>query len=255
MSDEQPLKPANILNIVAVNQGHKPLTMENPVAKALSVNETQALLADGVTILDSRSSADFGAGHIAGAINVQLTSSEFEQRVGWMVEDNAQFVLLADSAEDAQAAIFKLAFLALDSQMLGYIKGGVKSWMKAGLPLHTVPQIDIHTLAQKIRIGALQVVDSRTADEWNEGHIAQAHFMPYTAMVRQLSHPAQLPQLDIPLDADVAIICASGQRSSTAISVMLRYGYTNVYNVTGGMKAWKNAGLPMVDAEGVACAI
>ena len=48
-----------------------------------------------------------------------------------------------------------------------------------------------------------------------------------------------------PVD-EVAVICASGVRSSTACSVLLRNGYQNVYNVTGGMSAWNAACLPTV---------
>lgn len=55
--------------------------------------------------------------------------------------------------------------------------------------------------------------------------------------------------------ADLAVICATGKRSSTAISMLLRDGYTKVYNVTGGMKAWENAKLPMVDSQGNVCII
>ncbi|MCA9950158.1 MAG: rhodanese-like domain-containing protein, partial [Anaerolineales bacterium] len=51
----------------------------------------------------------------------------------------------------------------------------------------------------------------------------------------------------------IAVVCASGKRSSTAVSMLLQHGYQRLYNVTGGMEAWQKAGLPMVDADGVAC--
>jgi rhodanese-related sulfurtransferase len=36
---------------------------------------------------------------------------------------------------------------------------------------------------------------------------------------------------------------------------MLREGYTNLYNVAGGMEAWKSAGFKMLDGEGNVCKI
>lgn len=255
MDDEQPLKPANILNIVAVNQGKRPLTPKAPQAKPLSPAEVKKLIAHNHVVIDTRSSAAFGAGHVPGAINVQLSGSEFEQRVGWVTADNAPLILVTETAAQAQEAIFKMGFIALDSQVVGYLDGGINGWMKAGHPLQTVGQMDVYTLHHKLQTNGLQVIDVRNDDEWDEGHIADAHFMPYTSMVPQLDKPAQIDQLPIPLEKSIAITCATGQRSSTAASLLLRHGYKNLYNVTGGMVAWEDAKLPMVDGQGNACKV
>ena len=80
MEEEQPIKPANILNIVATNQGKRPVTKGRPKAKALSPADVEAMMGDHY-IIDARSSANYGGGHIEGSINVQSSSKEFEQRV------------------------------------------------------------------------------------------------------------------------------------------------------------------------------
>ena len=116
-----------------------------------------------------------------------------------------------------------------------------------------VPQIDVHTLKHNLSKHGWHVLDTRDQDEWNEGHIAHAHFMPYTAMAPQLSMPSQLDKLTLKPKQKIAVVCASGKRSSTAVSMLLQHGYQRLYNVTGGMEAWQKAGLPMVDADGVAC--
>ena len=255
MTDAQPLKPANVHNIVAINQGRKPLTMAMPRAAALSAETVASMVADGAIVVDGRSSAEFGAGHIKGAYNVQLASGEFEQRVGWVTPDNAPLILVAGNAAQAQDAIYRMAFVGLDSQVQGFLDGGMVAWMGAGLPIVTVPQMDVHTLHHRLSTNGLYVVDSRGEEEWDEGHIAEAHFMPFTHMAPQPTFDSKLPSLPVPLDASVAVTCATGKRSSTAISMMLRHGYQHVYNVTGGMEAWKDAKLPTVDGEGNACAI
>ncbi|GAB4273514.1 MAG: hypothetical protein Kow0080_21050 [Candidatus Promineifilaceae bacterium] len=255
MQDDQPLKPANILNIVATNQGKRPLTLETPKAKPLSPAKVKELMAQGYAIVDARSSAEFGAGHIPGAYNIQLSSAEFEQRVGWMVPDNTPIILVTDTTENAQKAIFNMAFIALDSFVTGYLDGGMDAWLEAGEPVQTVPQIDVHTLHQRLLANGLQVLDVREDDEWDEGHIEQAHFMPYTHLVPQLTFPAQLDKLKLAPEQSIAVTCATGKRSSTAVSVLLQKGFKQLYNVTGGMEAWKKAGLPMVDGEGNACGI
>ena len=119
--------------------------------------------------------------------------------------------------------------------------------MGAGLPLTTVDQMDVSTLQRRLTAGELAVLDVRTADEWNAGHIRDAGFLPYTSMVPQLDRPARLGEVPFGTDQRVAVTCAAGNRSSTAISLMLRHGYRNLVNITGGMEAWAHAGLPMVN--------
>ena len=253
MQDDQPVKPANILNIVAMNQGKRPLTSEKPIAKPLSPAQLKEMMAGGTAVVDTRVSAEFGAGHIIDAINVQMSTSEFEQRVGWVVEDDTAIILITKSAEKAQQCIYNMAFIGLDQFVVGYLDGGMDAWMEAGEPIHTIPQMDVHTLNHRLSTNGLQVLDVREDDEWEEGHIQNAHFMPYTSMARQLTIPAQLDKMDLEFDQSIAVTCATGKRSSTAISLMQRHGYKNLYNVTGGMTAWKNAGFEMLDGEGQVC--
>ncbi len=255
MQDEQPLKPANILNIVATNQGKIPLTKQIPTAKPLTAAQVAEMMADGAVVVDGRSSATFGAGHIPGSINVQLSSSEFEQRVGWMTPDDAPLILLMDTNEQAQEAIYKMAFIALNSRVAGFLDGGIDAWMEAGNHAECIQQIDVHDLHHKLSTNGLQVLDVRDDEEWDEGHIENAHFLPYTRMVQQLTSDAMLDKLPLSKEQHVAVTCATGKRSSTAISVMKREGFKHLYNITGGMEAWEAAGFPMIDSEGKVCNI
>ena len=255
MQEEQPLKPANILNIVATNQGKRPLTREIPKARPLSPQRVSALMAEGHVVVDARSSAEFGAGHIPGAYNIQMASSEFEQRVGWVTPDEAPIILVTNNAAEAQKCIYNMAFIALDMRVSGYLFEGMEAWMGAGKAVQTTPQIDVHTLQRKLSENGLHVLDVRDFEEWDEGHIQGAHFMPYTSLAPQLDIPAQIDNLEVGLDQQLAVTCATGKRSSTAVSMLLRYGYKNLYNVTGGMEAWENAGFKMLDGAGNVCNI
>lgn len=251
MQDDQPVKPANILNIVAINQGKRPLTPYTPslTLRSLSVPQVEELMPTHA-IVDARESADYGAGHIPGAYNVQLSSSEFEQRVGWVVPDNTPIILVTETAESAHEALYKMTFIGLDQSVAGYLEGGVSAWMEAGNLLPTVSQIDVHSLRDKLSRNGLRVLDVRSRDEWDDGHIEDAHQMRYTDMAPQLDVPGQIDKLPFELDNPIAVTCATGMRSSTAISMLLRHGFTNLHNVQGGMTAWEQAGFPMLDGEG-----
>ena len=255
MDEDQPIKPANVLNIVAINQGRRDLTRGVPRAKALSPAEVEAMIREGHYLIDARSSAAWGGGHIAGSINVQMSSSEFEQRVGWVVPDDAPIILLTDKDAQAQSCMYNMGFIGLDQHVAGFLEGGLSAWMNSGRPVRTTPQMDVFTLSERRAANEIHVLDTREQDEWDDGHIEGAVFMPYTRLAPQLERPPRFDELGLEKGACIAVACATGNRSSTAIGLMLREGYTDLRNVTGGMEAWGCAGLPMIDSTGSACSI
>lgn len=255
MDEDQPIKPANILNIVATNQGKRDITRGRPRAKPLTPEDVEALVAEDHYLIDTRSSPDFGGGHVAGSINVQLSSSEFEQRIGWVVPDDSPIILLTEKDADAQKAIYNMAFIGLDQFVVGFLEGGLPAWMNSGRPVHTTPQIGVFTLQEHLTTNGMRVLDVREQDEWDDGHIEGSVLMPYTHLAPQLGRPPRFDELGLSKDDSIAVTCATAKRSSTAIGLLLREGYTKLFNVTGGMEAWENAKLPMVDAQGNACGI
>jgi hydroxyacylglutathione hydrolase len=246
MTADQPVQPANILNIVAINQGRRPLTMEAPTAPRLTAATFRELMAQGALALDTRSTAAFGGGHIPGAYHVHLSSSEFEQRVGWVLPLDAPLLLVCDQDAEVERALHALAFVGLDSHVRGYLGGGVGAWTAAGRALELVPQVTVQELVGWLDAGTVRLLDVRERVEWNAGHIEGATHMSY----RQLS--GQVDRLGFGADEPIAIICRGGLRSSTASSLLLRAGYRNLHNVIGGMDAWSAAGLPKV--ESIDCA-
>lgn len=68
----------------------------------------------------------------------------------------------------------------------------------------------------------------------------------------QLSIPfSKLPQrmAEVPRDRTVIIACASGGRSTRAIQMLREAGFTRLINLSGGMQAWQQDGLPIVEGR------
>ena len=241
MNADQPVRPANMLNVVEINQGKRPYSMLEPRSAELTVRELADHIAESHLVIDTRSPADFGACHIPGSYNIQIDSPEFEQRIGWVTPLDIPIVLVTDSAADAQKAVHLMAFLGLDGRVKGHLGGGIDAWIMAGKEQATLTQISVYQLQEQLGNGLnMQVLDVRETSEWDDGHIANAHYMNYKTLRQNIE------SLHIHPNQHVSVTCARGLRSSTACSILQMHGYEHVYNLTGGMSAWKAAKLPMV---------
>jgi rhodanese-related sulfurtransferase len=85
----------------------------------------------------------------------------------------------------------------------------------------------------------LVVLDIRTPEEYSEGHLAGSSNLDFY-------EPDFADSLDA-LDKELPyfVYCRSGNRSSTAIETMKELGFTEVYELDGGIVKWAEAGLPI----------
>lgn len=75
-----------------------------------------------------------------------------------------------------------------------------------------------------------------------DGEIANTDlFIPYDKIQNVLE---QLPK---DRSAKIVLYCRSGSMSTTASKTLVRLGFNNVWNLEGGMIAWKNNGYPLLD--------
>ena len=84
----------------------------------------------------------------------------------------------------------------------------------------------------------MTLIDIRERDEWVQGHIPDAAFVPRGYL------ELQIEQHQTDRSQPLVIYCAGGVRSAFAARNLQEMGYTNVYSLIGGFGGWKNAGLP-----------
>jgi len=92
--------------------------------------------------------------------------------------------------------------------------------------------------AARLREAGAQVVDVRETVEWRRGHIPGALHIPVHAIGRR--GPAELDAARA-----VLLMCATGHRSTPAARSLTKAGFVKVYDVHGGMIAWRRKGLPV----------
>ena len=84
------------------------------------------------------------------------------------------------------------------------------------------------------------IIDVRTADEYNAGHLEGAINIDFYAS----DFASQLDMLD--KSKVYLLYCRSANRSHQALEIMEGLGFTEAYNMTGGIDAWKGAGYSTV---------
>lgn len=85
--------------------------------------------------------------------------------------------------------------------------------------------------------GEATVVDVREDWEWARDHIPNA---THTPLGRILSRPQDAITGD-----NLVFVCEVGQRSAVAAEMAAALGKQNVYNLEGGMTAWRREQLPV----------
>lgn len=100
--------------------------------------------------------------------------------------------------------------------------------------------VDVQTAYEQLSTDEeAQLVDVREPVEWEStGVPSEAFLIPLGDIGRRA--PAELAK-----DKPVYVICRSGNRSRAASETLIGLGYTEVYNVEGGILAWIEAGLPV----------
>lgn len=74
-----------------------------------------------------------------------------------------------------------------------------------------------------------------------EGELANTDaFVPYDALDENLG------KLPADKSAKIVLYCRSDRMSTIAAKALVKKGYTNLYNLVGGMAAWESAGLPLI---------
>ncbi len=199
---------------------------------ALSPEEV-ATLHDQV-LLDVRSAADFGAGHLPGSINIGL-GGQFAIWAGSLIPLAAAIVVIADTEAQVAESAIRLARVGIEN-VKGYLSGGIEGWRQAGLELKTIRQVTVDELNDQITNTELQIIDVRREAEYESGHVPRALHAPLSKLELNIDK-----LLDDPLKL-TAVICAGGYRSSAATSILEQHGFTNLLNVTGGTGAWISAG-------------
>jgi glyoxylase-like metal-dependent hydrolase (beta-lactamase superfamily II)/rhodanese-related sulfurtransferase len=233
MTVDLPEAPAYFPHDAEINRTGASSLAELSRPAALTPEEVKRL--SDHQILDVRGAAEFGAGHLPGAINVGL-KGQFAIWAASLLAMERPIVIVVESEEQAAEAVIRLARVGLEN-VKGYLAGGIAAWSDAGFELAAVPQITVNELKELIADeSSLQVLDVRRPAEYESGHVPSARASQLLSLQQSLENLALDPA------KPTAVICAGGYRSSAATSILQQHGFADLLNVTGGTSAWIAAG-------------
>ncbi len=207
-----------------------------PTAAPLSPEQLERALKEGnAQFVDNRQMLAFGGGHAPGMLNIG-PRGELSIWAGWMLDPAKPTVLVLRDEDELDAVQRQLVRVGYD-KFGGYLRGGMEAWNNKGLPLDHVGQMTVRELDDRRQSGGLQVLDVRTPNEWQAGHVPGAVYIFLPELEQKLS------KLD--KGKPVAVYCDSGYRASLAASILKRHGFAEVFNVVGSWKAWTAQKLPI----------
>jgi hydroxyacylglutathione hydrolase len=233
----QPEPPAYFAEMKRVNRDGPAILGAWPDPPTLDPASLRDVLASGGLVVDLRPAAAFAAGHVPGTLNIPLNKSFTNWAGSLLPYDRHTYLIVPDGAGRTADAIRALAMIGLDQVKGVFPESAISAWGKHGA-LQQVPQVDAAGLTA--RNGEVTVVDVRGQSEWDEGHIAGAVHIPLATLADRLD--------ELPRDRPLVLQCQGGGRSSIASALLQANGYENVANLRGGIRAWREAGLP-VDQE------
>jgi hydroxyacylglutathione hydrolase len=233
MTADLPEVPRYFSMDVAINRAGAAPLAERTAPRPLAPDAVRQLADAGAQVLDVRTSADFGAGHVPGSVNIGL-GGQFASWSGTLLDPARPVVLVADDEARVREAVMRLARVGLEN-VAGHLDGGLPSWHAAGLSVSEVPQIPVGELKRRLADGrGLQVVDVRRPGEYAGGHVPGAASRPLDRLEQDVH--------GLDPSRPTAVICAGGYRSSAATSLLRRRGFHDLANVIGGTSAWVAAG-------------
>lgn len=228
---DQPEPPKYFAKMKELNKVNRPLLTEVPELKHLTPDELQKAMDQGIKVIDTRNKIEFQAGFIPGTINIQGNNS-FATWMGWFISYDEPFILIAAKSQ-LNDLTRKLMRIGMDN-FYGYLDATQLDLAFSG-QLVTAQMAD---LQEVIHNETGDMIDLRGAAEYNTGHISGAKHVFVGTLLQNLD--------EIPKNRPVIIHCQGGDRSAIAYSLLVKNGYSNVRNFSGGINEWVKEQQPLV---------
>ena len=112
-------------------------------------------------------------------------------------------------------------------------------WPLVQRRLSPVKEIGTLNVTQLINRENAVLLDVREPKEFEGGKLPNAIHIPLSQL------PGRMGELAKMTSRPIVVYCERGQRSRAAVATLAKQGFANIYQLQGGLKSWKDAGLPV----------
>ncbi len=202
---------------------------------AMNANSFKALVDDGeYLVLDVRSPQEYTAASIPESWFIGL-DGQFAPWVGALIEDIDQKIIFIAPAGREEETVTRLARVGYDNT-LGYLKGGITAWKKAGFSTQQVENVSAQKFIDGLSTGTVKnPIDARKPGEYNSAHVDNVPLHTLDNIHNELT--------DLDNETTYHVYCGGGYRSVIFASIAAANGINNVVNVEGGFGAIKKTNL------------
>lgn len=123
--------------------------------------------------------------------------------------------------------------------LIALFSGSMLLWSLFGNRFRGVKEVDSVAALQLINHKSALVLDVREPNEYETGHVLNSRLIPLGKLKERMG------ELEKYKDQSIVVVCRSGNRSGTACYLLGKQGFTQAYNLSGGMLAWQKANLPL----------
>ncbi len=223
--NDQPAPPKYFAMMKHLNRVDRPLLVEVPKLAKLNQKETEDAIKNGLLVIDARPKATSGKGYIPGSLLIENMKT-FSTFVGSVVDYQNQIILVADENQ-IEDLTRKLMRIGMDN-----IYGYITNPSEQNLALQNVKTIDIDTFKSYLGNKNIKKIDVRTENEYKSGHIKGVENIVLNTLENNLNK--------INKKEPVIIHCQSGTRAAIAYSILVKNGFENILNYSGGINDWKD---------------
>jgi hydroxyacylglutathione hydrolase len=231
--EDQPDPPRYFAEMKRVNRIGAGAAPGKPVHLAPDTLEVAVMAGVKAQVIDLRSAADFASAFIPGTVTIPLDKN-FLKWAGALLDHKKPTYLIVAREDQAARATAALALIGVDKISGWYDHSALDLWRGRHGKLTAIEQL---SASQWQHPRKHLVLDVRTATEFRAGHIPGALHIPL----------GRLPEAagSLPPDSAVIVHCQGGARSVIALSVLMKLGYRNLINLTGGFADYQSQGLPV----------
>lgn len=231
----QPEPPKYFATMKKLNKVGPKVLGSIPHPARLSLAKFKEALTSDFQIVDTRDKLSFAGGHIPGSLNIQDNNS-FSNWAGWMLDYEKPIILIARERR-VDALNRALIRIGIDN-LEGYVSD-VDKLEASGLNLEILNQISAEELREYI--SEYKIIDVRSYTEYDISHIPGAVNIHSGYLKNNIDKISD--------DEKLVLYCASGDRSAIGASFLLKLGHRNIYNLSGGINAWIQAGCQIEKAK------